>query len=202
MSQETINNKNVIKFIFLGCYSVGKSSMHLRMFEEQYCDDNYLNKMQLLKTIIINEHSFTFTIWDLYGCEKYQLVFKPYAENAKGVLFVYNILEQRTFNALDKWIDNARVIIKDALIYIVGNKIDKDNERIITKEQAIQLCNKKNAKYYECSALTKENIFELVYLFFLDYLNQEENQKKKQKINFIPSLTRDDTNNKTDCIIY
>ena len=86
--------------------------------------------------------------------------------------------------------------------YIVGNKIDKDNERIITKEQAMQLCNKKNAKYYECSALTKENIFELVYLFFLDYLNQEENQKKKQKINFIPSLTRDDTNNKTDCIIY
>ena len=201
MSQEIMNSNNVIKFIFLGCYSVGKSCMHLRMFEKQYYDENE-NKFQLLNTIIINGHSFTFTIWDLHGCEKYQVVLKPYAENAKGAFFIYDILEQRTFKAIDKWIDNARVIIKDALIYVVGNKIDKEKKRIITKDQAIQLCKKKNARYYECSAFTKENIFELVYLFFLDYLNQEENAKKKQKINFIPSLTREEANNKTDCIIY
>lgn len=198
MSQEKTKNKNLIKFIFLGCSNVGKSCIHLRMFEEQYYS-SFLHDNQPGKNIRINGHSFDFTIWDLYGCEKYQLVERRYAENAKGAFFIYDILNPRTFKALDKWIANYRALLNDTLIYIIGNKIDEDNKRLITKEQAIQFCNEQKTKYYECSAYTKENIHELIYLFYLDYLNKEEIKKKKIKLNFCPML---EYNNKTDCIIY
>ena len=84
-------------------------------------------------------------------------------KNGNGFVIVYSIIAQSTFNdVLDIYEQILRVRDTDYVdIVLVGNKIDLNDQRVITYEQGQQLAEKMNAQFFETSAKTKENVVEM-----------------------------------------
>ena len=56
--------------------------------------------------------------------------------------------------------------VDEKSIILVGNKYDDftDNENYVSNEEGIQLAKKLNIPFFECSAKTKLNIKEMIYM--------------------------------------
>lgn len=60
---------------------------------------------------------------------------------------------KESFDKVNYWLSQLKKFApKDIVILIVGNKIDKENERKISKDQLIKFCDQQNVMYEEASA--------------------------------------------------
>lgn len=66
---------------------------------------------------------------------------------------VYDITVKESFDKVNYWLSQLKKFApKDIVIQIVGNKIDKESERKISKDQLIKFCSQQSVLYEETSA--------------------------------------------------
>ena len=135
---------------------------------------------------------------------KIQKFTKKYYQNANGVLLLFDVNSEKTFKSISNWMqdlkDNSNKTIdgkeeSDVLLYLIGNKIDKD-ERIISREEAEEMAKSYGMTYFEISCKLNMNIQEVMNRmifefhkkntpiadssFRLRHAKKEKNKKKKQ----------------------
>ena len=71
-------------------------------------------------------------------------------------MLVYDVSQRDTFDKIPEWLQNVRFSSKNIPIFLVGNKIDLESERIVQESDAIALAEAENIPYIETSA--KQNI--------------------------------------------
>ena len=76
--------------------------------------------------------------------------------NCHGVVLVFDVTNEESFEDLEIWIKKIKEFEKPLTFLIMANKIDLENERVITKEKGEEFAKKYNFPYYEVSA--KKNI--------------------------------------------
>lgn len=70
-----------------------------------------------------------------------------------GAVLVYDITIKESFDKVAYWLEQLRKNApRDIVIFIVGNKIDKENERKISKDQLMSFCKQQKVFYEETSA--------------------------------------------------
>ena len=138
-------------------------------------------KSKLLK---INKNLFAkLNIWDTCGSEIYRAVTKQYYHGANGVILIFDLTDQNTFNDLKKWIKDIKNYgEKDIQILIVGNKLDLFNQRKVTQSQANNFCKENNYKYIESSAKDGTNLLKIFEELTFD-LTTKHQQKIQDEIN-------------------
>lgn len=78
---------------------------------------------------------------------------------ADGILLVYDITDQGSFQALVKWLAQAKnEIDKYVPILLIGNKIDLGNKRVISFAQGLAFAQKNDLLFLETSAKSNENV--------------------------------------------
>ena len=154
--------KYIIKILTLGDTSVGKSSIVLRFTEEKF-DDNQFSTIGIdfkTKYIKRGDSSVKVLIWDTAGQEKFQNIARQYYKGANGVLLIYDIGNRKSFQRIDFWLkelkDNNR--LEELFICLVGNKIDMEDKREITREEGEQYAKDNNIIFFEVSAKTGNGI--------------------------------------------
>ena len=164
MSNKNINPDITLKFLTLGDSMVGKTSIVLRFVDNIFYDQTKSTIGVDFKTKVIkfgNKH-IKIKVWDTAGQERFRTITRQYYKNAEGMILIYDVTEQKTFEQVGDWVtsimENKQ---KDAKVILVGNKIDC-KERIITKEQGEELAQKYNLPYYETSASTGQNVHKIV----------------------------------------
>ena len=157
--------KYVIKILTLGDTMVGKSSIVLRFSDNKF-DDNIFATIGIdfkTKFIKVGEATVKVLIWDTAGQEKFQNIAKNYYKGANGVLLVYDITNKKSFERVDFWLkelkENNRV--EDLFICLVGNKIDLEDKRIISKEEGKKYADDNNIHFFEVSAKIPKGIGDL-----------------------------------------
>ena len=70
---------------------------------------------------------------------------------------MYDLTNMESFRKLSKWINDIRNESEDMLVFIVGNKSDKEN-RVIEREEAEAFAKENKAHYVETSAKTGDNV--------------------------------------------
>ena len=70
-------------------------------------------------------------ICDTTGQERYKTIAKNFHKYSQGIIFVYDISSQISFDNLKNWMQNAKAEETDFKFIVIGNKNDKINERII-----------------------------------------------------------------------
>jgi small GTP-binding protein len=157
--------KYVIKILTLGDTTVGKSSIVLRFSDNKF-DDNIFATIGIdfkTKFIKVGEATVKVLIWDTAGQEKFQNIAKNYYKGANGVLLVYDITSKKSFERVDFWLkelkENNR--IEDLFICLVGNKIDLEDKRIISKEKGKEYADANNIHFFEVSAKISKGIGDL-----------------------------------------
>lgn len=124
----------------------------------------------------------------LAGAERYRSITSSHIRNADGIILVYDINSELSFQTLDYWVDLVRkTCSEDVIVYLLGNKLDLAEEdsqmRRVNKTSAIEFVNKNNLVHWaECSAKTNKNIKETFKNFYLRiYLSQKTKLDEKTK---------------------
>lgn len=130
-------------------------------------------------------------ILDTAGTEQFTAMRDLYMKNGQGFVLVYSITSQATYNDLfdiREQIETTKDSTEVPMI-LVGNKSDLEEDRVVTREQGIQLARSFNCAFMETSAKARINVDEI----FFDLLKQidkrypDEKKKipKKKRCNFL-----------------
>ncbi len=166
-----------LKVLLVGDSSVGKTTLLLKYVEGKFSDSHITTigveyKDKLIK---INNRDVNLQIWDTSGQERYRSITKNFYRNADGILFVFDVTKEETFNHIKDWLISSDECDKDFKKIIVGNKIDL--ERVISKEKMEHFAKSKNMDCYETSAKTGDGvdkIFESIAELILKDKSEEQ----------------------------
>ncbi len=102
---------------------------------------------------------------------------------------------QKTFDQLTFWLNQFYQFntIDKRIIYLLGNKVDDEKNRIIKYKDAKKFANENNLKYYETSAKTGKNINKVFFDLVIDLLKVFPNKIEKKNINLKKSNGNSDS---------
>ncbi|KAJ6727325.1 DRAB5-RELATED [Salix purpurea] len=101
------------------------------------------------------------TIWDTAGQERFGTLISSYYRGAHGIILVYDVTRRETFeNLSDIWAKEVELYSTnhDCIKILVGNKVDRDSERAVSREEGMALAQQHKCSFFECSAKTSENV--------------------------------------------
>ena len=152
----------VFKVLLLGDSTVGKTCFLMRFTENTFQEihmstiglDYRFKKMPLDDT-----KEATVQIWDTAGQDRFRAITKNYYKGAHGIILIYDVTNQKSFDNVKNWVSQIRENASEkAIIYIVGNKIDDSQHRVVSKEQGEGISNEFQLKFFEASAKEDINI--------------------------------------------
>ncbi|MFW9900023.1 MAG: GTP-binding protein [Candidatus Thorarchaeota archaeon] len=170
------------KLILGGEGGVGKTSMVHRFVEDSFQTDY---KSTIGTSIMKKECDFQgleskvrFIIWDLAGQAQFKRVRQTYLGNAEAGILVFDVTRKDTFDKLEDWLKEIKKVSETISLILVGNKIDLEDERVVSTEEGENIAQKLNLSYIETSAKTGENINDafkmLALLMIKQYVITEE----------------------------
>ncbi|KAF2076458.1 hypothetical protein CYY_002261 [Polysphondylium violaceum] len=152
----------LIKFVFIGDKNTGRSNTVLRYIENVFVE-LYIPIIPMdfkIKSFedLDSEYTLYLQVWDrINDWDRFRLIAPTFYKNASAVFVFFDITNRESFNHVEKEIkDFQRINQLEYELYIVGNKIDLENKRVISREEGYQLAQANAAQYFEISA--KENI--------------------------------------------
>ncbi|XP_075964123.1 ras-related protein Rab-15-like [Anarhichas minor] len=153
----------LFRLLMLGDSGVGKTCM-LRRFTESYFDPSHISTIGVdfkMRTLELDGIKVRVQLWDTAGQERYQTITKQYYRRAQGIIFVYDITSESSFQHLVKWASDVDDYAPDEVQKIlVGNKSDEELIRQVTKEQGSKLAETYGMEFFETSASTSSNVTE------------------------------------------
>ncbi|CAM0956899.1 unnamed protein product [Alopecurus aequalis] len=127
-----------------------------------------------IKFLTVGEKKLKLTIWDTAGQERFRTITSSYYRGAQGIILVYDVAKRESFTNLgDVWTKEIDLNSsnKDCIKMLVGNKVDKDDERTVTREEGLAFAQESGCLFLESSAKTRENVescFEQLVLKILE----------------------------------
>lgn len=151
--------ENLIKLLILGDVSVGKSNFLFRFIENQFIDSHLPTVGFDYKSQIITLPDKTVVklqIWDTVGEEKFMAINKSLLAKVHGIILLYDITDQESFEHINNWITIIKEANENASLILVANKCDIEDKRVISEDEGNKLAIENNISFVEASA--KENI--------------------------------------------
>jgi len=165
---QQIVDRNLIdyqfKIIIVGDPSVGKTSLILRYtnnaFRRSYVPT--LGVHVSSKIFKIENAIIQLTLWDIGGQEKFQTMRQQFYRGSDAVFLIFDITKTESFNNIPRWFSDVLIQLKERseelIGFILGNKKDLEEQRIITTDMANKLAGQLNLGFIETSALSGENV--------------------------------------------
>ena len=170
--KESEEKEKKYKIVMLGDQNVGKTSI-INRFKHNKFVGNIEPTLALdfqSKEIFIDNIYVKLLLYDTAGQEKFRTLIPLYTREANIIFFIYDITNSDSFHNIEKWYNSLENVNKnEAIFFLVGNKIDLNDERKVPEEEARAYANRYNFIFQEVSALTGDGIEEL----FLNQLAQE-----------------------------
>ena len=152
------------KLIFLGDQYVGKSSILNRFYQDKF-EADYQATIGLdfhSKNVTINGNNIRLLLYDTAGQEKFKSLIPMYIRDANIILVVYDITNKDTFVHTEHWVNETKDLKRDDAIFVlVGNKIDLEENRVVTRKEAEDFATEKGFLFHEVSAKTGDQVHEL-----------------------------------------
>ena len=188
------------KIIVIGDSGVGKSCLTNRattnLFEDAYSATVGFEFLSF--NVKMDEKVIKLQIWDTCGQELYRSLITNFYRNSSLAIIVYAINSKDSFDNIEMWLRELRTHSSpDVKVFLIGNKVDLEDEREVRKEDAEAFCKENNINLFmESSAKTgfnAQNIFikaaEVLYQNYLEYNEKNEDQDNLQDLNQANSTT-------------
>ncbi|GMP84870.1 hypothetical protein CsSME_00038230 [Camellia sinensis var. sinensis] len=150
------------KILLIGDSGVGKSCLLVSFISNSVEDLAPTIGVDFkIKQLTVGGKRLKLTIWDTAGQEKFRTLTSSYYRGAQGIVLVYDVTRRETFtNLSDVWAKEVDLYStnQDCIKMLVGNKVDRESERLVSREEGISLAKEHGCLFLECSAKTRENV--------------------------------------------
>jgi Ras-related protein Rab-8A len=140
---------------------VGKSCLLLRFCDDQFTP-SFITTIGIdfkIRTIELDGKRVKLQVWDTAGQERFKTITTAYYRGAMGILLVYDVTDEKSFNNIRTWYSAVQQHASDNVVLIlVGNKSDMVDKRVVSTEQGQALANELGIPFIESSAKTKDNV--------------------------------------------
>ncbi|KAJ8759134.1 hypothetical protein K2173_004141 [Erythroxylum novogranatense] len=150
------------KILLIGDSGVGKSTLLLSFISNSVHDLTPTIGVDFkVKMLNVEDKKLKLTIWDTAGQERFGILTSSYYRGAHGIILVYDVTRRESFlNLSDVWAREVELYSTnpECIKFLVGNKVDRDSDREVSREEGIALAWELKCSFFECSAKTRENI--------------------------------------------
>lgn len=162
----TRNYDFLIKLLLIGDSGVGKSCCLLRFSEDSFTP-SFITTIGIdfkIRTIELDGKRVKLQIWDTAGQERFRTITTAYYRGAMGILLVYDVTDERSFQNIRTWFSNVEQHASEGVHKIlIGNKCDWEEKRAVSTEQGQQLADELGIPFLEVSAKNNINIEKAFY---------------------------------------
>ncbi|PPS06152.1 hypothetical protein GOBAR_AA14511 [Gossypium barbadense] len=162
-------------WVRVACFCVFRMAHSLQVLSRQ------LGRIDFkIRTIELDGKRIKLQIWDTAGQERFRTITTAYYRGAMGILLVYDVTDESSFNILNfpinsanvnffldirNWIRNIEQHASDNVNKIlVGNKADMDeSKRAVPTSKGQALADEYGIKFFETSAKTNLNVEEVFF---------------------------------------
>ncbi|XP_073033801.1 ras-related protein RABC2a-like [Primulina eburnea] len=114
-----------------------------------------------IKLLTVGGKRLKLTIWDTSGQERFRTLTSSYYRGAHGIILVYDVKRRDTFtNLSDVWAKELELYSTnlDCIKMLIGNKVDREAERVVSREEGLTRAKELGCLFLECSAQTRTNV--------------------------------------------
>ena len=174
------------KILILGDSKVGKSCFLTRYADKTYQED-YLSTIGMDYKIknyeLENGDIIKLYIWDTAGQDRFRSITSNYYKGADGIILIYDITKQETFNNVRNWITSIKEEAPAKVVLIlVGNKVDDEKNRAVPKSEGEKIADEYNLPFLECSAKSDINVTETFDVLIKKIVEINPKNKQGQKL--------------------
>merc|ERR1711998_564925 len=149
----------LIKLLLIGDSGVGKSCLLCR-YSEDIFNNKFITTIGIdfkIRTIELDGKKIKLQIWDTAGQERFRTITQAYYRGAMGILLVYDVTDDKSFNNIRTWMRNIDQHANEQVVKILlGNKCDMPDKKMVTYEQGENLAKEFGIQFFETSA--KQNV--------------------------------------------
>lgn len=153
----------LFKLLLIGDSGVGKTCVLFRFSEDAF-NSTFISTIGIdfkIRTIDLDGKKIKLQIWDTAGQERFRTITTAYYRGAMGIMLVYDITNEKSFDNIRNWIRNIEEhAATDVEKMVLGNKCDMNDKRQVSKERGEQLAVEYGVKFMETSAKTSVNVEE------------------------------------------
>nr|CAA98163.1 RAB1X [Lotus japonicus] len=150
------------KILLIGDSGVGKSSLLVSFISSSVEDQSPTIGVDFkIKMLTVGGKRLKLTLWDTAGQERFRTLTSSYYRGAQGIILVYDVTKRETFTNLSEvWSKELELYSnnQDCVKMLVGNKVDRDAARAVSREEGLALAKELGCLLIECSAKTRENV--------------------------------------------
>lgn len=164
------------KLLLIGDSSVGKSSLLLR-----FCDNTFQEGTVNLtsvdfktKNLTIDGKAIQLQVWDTAGQERFRTITSSFYRGAHGIIVVYDISDQATFNNVKLWMQEIqRYASAGVCRMLVGNKVDLSDRRVVEYNTAKEYADGLSIPFSETSSKTGQEVDKVFEKLSLEIMRQQ-----------------------------
>ncbi|KAI7814307.1 ras-related protein Rab-8B [Triplophysa rosa] len=153
----------LFKLLLIGDSGVGKTCLLFRFSEDAF-NTTFISTIGIdfkIRTIELDGKKIKLQIWDTAGQERFRTITTAYYRGAMGIMLVYDITNEKSFDNIKNWIRNIEEhASSDVERMILGNKCDMNDKRQVSKERGEKLAIDYGIKFLETSAKSSTNVEE------------------------------------------
>ncbi|XP_017261551.1 ras-related protein Rab-8B [Kryptolebias marmoratus] len=164
----------LFKLLLIGDSGVGKTCLLFRFSEDSF-NTTFISTIGIdfkIRTIELDGKRVKLQIWDTAGQERFRTITTAYYRGAMGIMLVYDICNEKSFDNIKNWIRNIEEhASSDVEKMILGNKCDMTDRRQVSKDRGEKLAIDYGVKFLETSAKSGLNVEEAFYTIARDILH-------------------------------
>lgn len=164
----------LFKLLLIGDSGVGKTCLLFRFSEDSF-NTTFISTIGIdfkIRTIELEGKRVKLQIWDTAGQERFRTITTAYYRGAMGIMLVYDICNEKSFENIKNWIRNIEEhASSDVEKMILGNKCDMTDRRQVSKDRGEKLAIDYGVKFMETSAKSSLNVEEAFYTMGRDILH-------------------------------
>ena len=199
--------RTILPMMLLGDGQVGKTSLSLRLTGNRFDEAllTTIGKESYVYETELHGNKLKIKIWDTAGQERFKSMSVNVIKNVEGLILTYSIANRESFNNLSGWLEQLNNVddLSKKPVIIVGNKLDLEASREVSREEGEKFAKEHNYHFYETSAKENKNvqeaffdIFEQLYKKFEDEITGKKEVRSKT---ILEGRKKDNNKEKNKC---
>ncbi|KAG6508332.1 hypothetical protein ZIOFF_033706 [Zingiber officinale] len=160
-----VSSKNIIIYFFMKI-NISIFYQPLLQTEAVTTDDSYLESYIStigvdfkIRTVEQDGKTVKLQIWDTAGQERFRTITSSYYRGAHGIIVVYDVTDQESFNNVKQWLNEIDRYASDNVNkLLVGNKCDLLENKVVSYETAKAFADEIGIPFLETSAKNATNV--------------------------------------------